>query len=169
MRGVSIQNLPKIRYQIHLTRVFKAMLKPNIDTEYDSWLLEQAQLLRQRDFEHLDLDNLVEELEALVRAEKSSVEQFAYLIMFHLLLIDYWYEQSEWTRNHWEAEITGFRLQLNSKLTTNLRNHLAKRLDFLYSKAYQAAVKKTKSSIKSDRFPKERKYSLSDILEDDNC
>lgn len=169
MRGVSIQNLPKIRYQIHLTRVFKAMLKPNIDTEYDSWLLEQAQLLRQRDFEHLDLDNLVEELEALVRAEKSSVEQFAYLIMFHLLLIDYWYEQSEWTRNHWEAEITGFRLQLNSKLTTNLRNHLAKRLDFLYSKAYQAAVKKTKSSIKSDRFPKERKYSLSDILEDENC
>ena len=145
------------------------MLKHNIDTEYDSWLLEQAQLLRQRDFEHLDLDNLVEELEALVRGEKSSVEQFAYLIMLHLLLIDYWHEQSEWTRNHWEAEITGFRLQINNKLTTNLRNHLVKRLDFLYGKAYQAAVKKTKSNIKGDRFPKERKYSLSDILEDDNC
>lgn len=81
------------------------MLKHNIDTEYDSWLLEQAQLLRQRDFEHLDLDNLVEELEALVRGEKSSVEQFAYLIMLHLLLIDYWHEQSEWTRNHWEAAL----------------------------------------------------------------
>lgn len=145
------------------------MLKHNIDTEYDSWLLEQAQLLRQRDFEYLDLDNLVEELEALVRGEKSSVEQFAYLIMLHLLLIDYWHEQSEWTRNHWEAEITGLRLQINNKLTTNLRNHLTKRLDFLYSKAYQAAVKKTKSSIKGDRFPKERKCSLSDILEDDNC
>lgn len=145
------------------------MLKHDIDTEYDSWLLEQAQLLRQRDFEHLDLDNLVEELEALVRGEKSSVEQFAYLIMLHLLLIDYWHEQSEWTRNHWEGEITGFRLQINNKLTTNLRNHLVKRLDFLYTKAYQAAVKKTKSSIKGDRFPKERKYSLSDILEDDNC
>jgi len=53
------------------------MLKNNIDTEYDSWLLEQAQLLRDRNFEHLDIDNLVEELEALVRGEKSSVEQFA--------------------------------------------------------------------------------------------
>ena len=138
----------------------------NIDTEYDSWLLEQAQLLRDRDFEHLDIDNLVEELEALVRGEKSAVEQFAYLIMLHLLLIDYWHEQSEWNRNHWEAEITGFRLQLNNKLTTNLRNYLLKRLDFLYGKAYQAAVKKTKSSIKGERFPQERKYSLEDIIND---
>ncbi len=142
------------------------MLKHNIDTEYDSWLLEQAQLLRDRNFEHLDVDNLVEELEALVRGEKSSVEQFAYLIMLHLLLIEYWHEQSEWNRNHWEAEITGFRLQLNNKLTNNLRNHLAERLDFLYSKAYQAAVKKTKSSIKGDRFPSKRQYSLEDILND---
>ncbi|MEC4984378.1 MAG: DUF29 domain-containing protein [Oscillatoria sp. PMC 1068.18] len=142
------------------------MLKPNIDTEYDSWLLEQAQLLRDRDFQHLDIDNLVEEIEALVRGEKSSVEQFAYLIMLHLLLIEYWYEQSEWNRNHWEAEITGFRLQLNNKLTTNLRNHLAQRLDFLYGKAYQAAVKKTKSSINGDRFPQERKYSLEDLIDD---
>lgn len=142
------------------------MLKHNIDTEYDSWLLEQAQLLRDRNFQHLDIDNLVEEIEALVRGEKSSVEQFAYLIMLHLLLVEYWYEQSEWNRNHWEAEITGFRLQLNNKLTTNLRNHLAQRLDFLYGKAYQAAVKKTKSSIKGDRFPQERKYSLEDIIND---
>ena len=159
------------------------MSKHDIDTEYDSWLLEQAQLLRDRDFQHLDIDNLVEEIEALVRGEKSSVEQFAYLIMLHLLLIEYWYEQSEWNRNDWEAEITGFRLQLNNKLTTNLRNHLAQRLDFLYGKAYQAAVKKTKSSINGDRclderslapdgdagshrFPQERKYSLEDIIND---
>jgi hypothetical protein len=142
------------------------MLKHNIDTEYDSWLLEQAQLLRDRDFQHLDIDNLIEELETLVRGEKSSVEQFAYLIMLHLLLIEYWHEQSEWNRNHWEAEIMGFRLQLNNKLTTNLRNHLVQRLDFLYSKAYQAAVKKTKSSINGDRFPQERKYSWEDIIND---
>lgn len=142
------------------------MLKHNIDTEYDSWLLEQAQLLRDRDFQHLDIDNLVEELETLVRGEKSSVEQFAYLIMLHLLLIEYWHEQSEWNRNYWEAEITGFRLQLNNKLTTNLRNHLVQRLDFLYGKAYQAAVKKTKSSINGDRFPQERKYNLEDIIND---
>ena len=65
------------------------MLKHNIDAEYDSWLLKQAQLLRDRNFQYLDIDNLIEELQALVRGEKSSVEQFAYLIMFHLLLVRY--------------------------------------------------------------------------------
>ncbi|MEL6441092.1 MAG: DUF29 family protein [Cyanobacteria bacterium J06621_8] len=62
--------------------------------------------------------------------------------------------------------MTGFRLQLNNKLSTNLYNHLSERLDFLYRKAYKAAVIKTKSSIKEDRFPPERKYSLEDILKD---
>ena len=107
--------------------------KSDIEQEYDSWLLEQVEMLRQRDFENLDVNNLIEELEALVRGEKSSVEQFAYLIMLHLLLVDYWHEQAEWTRDHWESETTGFRLQLNNKLTTNLRNHLQERLDFLYT------------------------------------
>lgn len=143
------------------------MLKNDIDREYDSWLLEQVKLLKQRNFNNLDIDNLIEELENLVRREKSSVEQFAYLIMLHLLLVEYWYEESEWNRNHWESEIIGFRLQLNNKLTTNLYNHLEQRLDFLYEKAFTAAVKKTKSSCTKNRFPKERKYSLSDILNDE--
>ncbi|MGF1588788.1 MAG: DUF29 domain-containing protein [Pleurocapsa sp.] len=140
--------------------------KNDIEREYDSWLLEQVEILRQRDFENLDVNNLIEELEALVRGEKSSIEQFAYLIMLHLLLVDYWHEQAKWTRDRWEAEITGFRLQLNNKLTTNLYNHLSDRLDFLYDKARQAAIKKTQSSIQGDRFPINRKYSLEDILND---
>ncbi len=140
--------------------------KSDIEQEYDSWLLEQAEILRQRDFENLDVNNLIGELEALVRGEKSSVEQFAYLIMLHLLLVDYWREQAEWTRDHWESEITGFRLQLNNKLTTNLLNHLQERLDFLYDQSRKAAIKKTKSSIKDNRFPLDRKYRLEDILND---
>ena len=143
------------------------MLKNDIDREYDSWLIEQIELLKQRNFKDLDIDNLIEELETLVRREKSSVEQFAYLIMLYLLLVEYWYEESECNRNHWESEIVGFRLQLNNKLTTNLYNHLEKRLDFLYNKAVIAAIKKTKSSCPENRFPKERKYSLSDILKDE--
>ena len=69
----------KIGLRVNVLKILGTMLKHDINTEYDSWLLEQAQLLRDRDFQHLDIDNLVEELEALVRGEKSSVEQFALL------------------------------------------------------------------------------------------
>ncbi|AFZ35628.1 protein of unknown function DUF29 [Stanieria cyanosphaera PCC 7437] len=121
----------------------------DIDKEYDLWSQEQADSLRNRAFDQLDIDNLIEELEALVRGEKSPVESLVYQILLHLLLINYWHEESQWNRNYWASEITGFRLQLNNKLTTNLKNHVLNRLDYLYQKAHKAAINKTKSSIKS--------------------
>ena len=42
------------------------MNSSDIDTEYDAWLSEQSQLLRDRTFEKLDIENLIEELESLV-------------------------------------------------------------------------------------------------------
>lgn len=147
----------------------------DIDQEYDSWLQEQADRLRdtalrvllQRAFDKLDIRNLIEELEALVRGEKSDVGSLVYQIFLHLLLINYWYEKSEWNRNHWASEITGFRLRLNNKLTTNLKNYVLNRLDDLCQKARQAAINKTKSSVKGDRFPLERVYDFDALIDDD--
>ena len=149
----------------------------DIDSEYDLWLQEQAQLLREiqqcqslseRDLyvKKLDIENLIEELETLVRGETSAVESLTYQILLHLLLIDYWHEESEWNRDHWASEITGFRLQLKNKLTTNLKNHVLKRFDFLYQKAHQAAINKTKSSIRDERFPIEPVYGFDNIIDD---
>ena len=135
--------------------------KPPMEVEYDSWLVSQINHLRDREFEKLDVINLIEELEALVRAEKSAVESFAYLILLHLLLTDYWSEESEWNRRHWRSEITTFQFQLNNKLTTNLKKHLSDRLDFIYAKARKNATVKTGLP---DRFPKQIPYSLVEIL-----
>ncbi len=135
--------------------------KPPMEVEYDSWLVSQINHLRDREFEKLDVINLIEELEALVRAEKSAVESFAYLILLHLLLTDYWSEESEWNRRHWRSEITTFQFQLNNKLTTNLKKHLSARLDFIYTKDRKSAVEKTGLP---DRFPIGISYSLSRVL-----
>lgn len=133
------------------------------EVEYDSWLTSQIELLRDRNFEKLDVINLIEELEALVRGEKSAVESFAYQIILHLLLIDFWHEESEWNRRHWRSEIDAFQFQLNNKLTTNLKTHLGDRLDFIYSKARKGAISKTGLT---ERFPLTTPYTLSRILGD---
>ena len=96
----------------------------DIDKDYDLWLQEQANLLRSHSFEKLDINNLIEELEALVRGEKSAVESFAYQIILHLLLVDYWKEESERNRNHWKAEVSSFQFQLSNKITANFINYL---------------------------------------------
>lgn len=133
-----------------------------MEVEYDSWLIAQIKYLRERDFEKIDTLNLIEELEALVRGEKSAVESFAYQSILHLLLTDYWQEESEWNRRHWRSEVDSFQFQLNSKLTTNLKMHLSDRLDYIYSKARKNAISKTGLP---NRFPEQIPYDLSQILD----
>ena len=134
----------------------------DIDRDYDLWLQEQADRLKSRAFDELDIDNLVEELESLVRGEKSAVESFAYQIILHMLLIDYWISESERNRNHWRAEINGFQYQLQNKLTTNLSNHLSNNLCKIYKKAKRGA--KLKTGLSENNFPDVCPYNLIEIL-----
>ena len=131
----------------------------NIDRDYDLWLQQQAELLRKGNFAALDIENLVEELEALVRGEKSAVESLIINIMTHLLYCQYWTFQAM-SKNHWQSEIIAFRTQLESKLTTNLKNHLQQRWKYLSSKAKKIA--ETKSGVKMPDNP----YSLEEILDE---
>ena len=133
----------------------------NTELEYDRWLEEQIKLLNQRKFEYLDVDNLIEELKALGRAEKSAIKSLVYQIILHLLLIDYWQEESEYSRNHWLAEVDAFQLQLEDKLTTNLTIFAQDNLPRLYAKARKNAVRK--SRLSTDRFPVTCPYTLEDI------
>ncbi|MEL6438469.1 MAG: DUF29 domain-containing protein [Cyanobacteria bacterium J06621_8] len=133
----------------------------DIDKDYDLWLKQQAELLKSRSFNELDINNLIEELEALVRGEKSAVESFAYQIILHLLLVDYWTEESPRNQNHWKAEISSFQFQLSNRITTNLTNHLLQRLPKLYLIAKKTATLKTGLN---QRFPENCPYTLEDIL-----
>ncbi|WP_036485343.1 DUF29 domain-containing protein [Myxosarcina sp. GI1] len=135
-----------------------------IKIERDEWLEMQIAALRSRSFNTLDVENLIEELEELVRGDKAAVESFTYQIILHLLLIDYWIEESEWNRRHWRSEIVNFQFQLSNKLTTNLTKALGDRLDYIYSRALKGAIKKTELR---DRFPKSRPYSLATIIGED--
>lgn len=130
--------------------------------EYDRWLKEQIDCLKTRDFQALDIKNLIEELEALGRAEKSAIKSLTFQILIHLLLIDYWHEQSVYTKNHWQAEINSFKFQLADKLTTNYQLFLQNNLDKIYDKARTNAI--LKSNLPRGRFPENCPYSLEDII-----
>ncbi|BAU64716.1 hypothetical protein STA3757_20910 [Stanieria sp. NIES-3757] len=131
----------------------------DIDSEYDLWLQEQADLLRQNRFEELDLKNLIEELETLVRGEKSAVESLTINILTHLMYCEFWDKQQR-AKRHWQAEITNFRYQLENKLSTNLKNHLVNNWDNLLKKAIKLANIKTGLKITAE-------YTLEQVLDQD--
>ncbi|MEN9518495.1 MAG: hypothetical protein RLZZ381_1083 [Cyanobacteriota bacterium] len=134
----------------------------DIDQDYVAWLEEQVNKLKNHNFEQLDLDNLVEELEALVRNERSAVKSFTYQIIVHLLLIQYWTGESQRNKNHWQAQIDNFQFQLSDKMTTNFKNFLHDELPKIYLKARKAAIDQT--GLNSDRFPETSPYSLDEII-----
>lgn len=126
------------------------------------WLEEMIELLKQRQFENLDLENLIEELTDLGSEKKNAVVSLLEQVIRHLLLLEYWTIERENNQTHWESEIVSFRTQLRRRLTTNLRNHLAKELPSIYRDAL--IYVRTKTSFKVD-FPENCPYSLEQLLD----
>jgi hypothetical protein len=131
------------------------------ETEYDRWLTETIGLLKNRQFDQIDYQHLIEELEALGRSEKSAVKNLLLQILIHLLLYQFWQSEAARNSNHWAGEIITFRVQLEDRLTTNLSKLLELELANIYQNARLIAEKKT--GLKN--LPITCPYSLAQILE----
>ena len=132
------------------------------EEDYQQWLDKTVLLLKNRQVDSLDYEHLIEELEALGREQKNAVESLVIQIIQHLLFYQYWSSEREDNERHWRVELIGFRTQLGLRLTTNLRNHLSNRLDYLYGKARKMAEVKTDLKL-----PSASPYTLADILDED--
>jgi hypothetical protein len=139
-------------------------LKKLYEIDDHQWLLETIELLKQKQFNQLDLDNLIEELEYLARKDKREVKSFLEQITTHLLLLQYWTEESERNSAHWQEEIFNFRTQLEDTLTRNLKNHLAEEMLSIYQRALKRVKIKTKNKVD---FPQECPYTLEQLLDQD--
>ncbi|MGI0482375.1 DUF29 domain-containing protein [Geminocystis sp. CENA526] len=137
-------------------------LKSIYEIDEHFWLEETIKLLREKRFNELDLENLIEELESLARRDKSKVASLTEQIIRHLLLLQYWTTESEDNFNHWKTEIIGFRSQIKRDLTTNLTNYLRENLDSIYQDALRFVQQKTKYSV---TFPDTCPYTLEHILD----
>ncbi|MFN6273346.1 MAG: DUF29 domain-containing protein [Microcystis sp.] len=133
------------------------------EREYDRWLSETIELLKNRQLDQLDYEHLIEELAALGRSEKTAVKSLILSIIIQLLLYQFWTTEREINSNHWAAEIITFRVQLEYKLTTNLSKFLELELELenIYENARLIAEKKT--GLKN--LPIICPYSLRQILE----
>jgi hypothetical protein len=78
-------------------------------------------------------------------------------------LLQYWDSESDRNSNHWQAEVVGFRTQLNYRITTNFRNYLTEELD----KIYRNAVKYVSKKSGLNTFPQQCPYTLEQLLDED--
>ena len=121
------------------TMTMATRLRPNppakdlYDQDFYAWSEAQADLLRARRFEALDLDNLILEVADLGDAKRSAVLSNAAVIIEHLLKLAH--SPATEPRNGWRATVREHRRRLRIDLTPRLRPMLETQLPDLHAMA----------------------------------
>jgi hypothetical protein len=131
------------------------------DHDYLQWLETTVNQLKNRDFEHLDLENLIEEIETLGRSEKRELESRLTILLMHLLKYKY---QSSKRSNSWLFTIREQRLRIlkSFKDSPSLKNYFQDIFSETYSDARALAADETGLNI--DTFPKDFPFNIKLVL-----
>jgi hypothetical protein len=134
---------------------------PGYEEDFAAWLKAQADLLRQRRFDDLDVENLAEEVESVGRSEFRSLESALELILLHMMKWDY---QVERRGNSWRNTIHEQRRQVAKLLRDN--PSFKSRLEEAVSDAYAGVPDKvdTATGVPAHRLPSGCPYSWDEIM-----
>jgi len=127
--------------------------------DFYAWTQEQAQLLRNQQFQNLDWGNIAEELEDIGRSEKRALGSRLEVLIMHLLK---WQFQPSLRSRSWELTLKEQRLRIERLLAENpsLKSNLAEIVEKVYPLASLSAEKETGLSS----FPETCPYSLQEML-----
>ena len=137
------------------------------DEDFYVWTEVQSRLLRERRFDALDLENLIEEVEALGRAERNKVLNDASVIIEHLLKLQH--SPAQEPRNSWRASIREHRRRLRRDLTPRLCTILEAELATLYAEIRDdtgALLRDHGEHAAADALPATCPYALDQITGD---
>ena len=67
----------------------KQTTKNLYDTDYHLWVMETVERLKNKEFDYLDLQNLIEEVSDLSRRDKKKLKSLLRNLFEHLLKLDF--------------------------------------------------------------------------------
>ena len=136
------------------------------NTDYNLWVLKTVRNLENREFDLLDLENLIEEVLDLSKRTKRKLQSLLIKLIEHLLKFAYWELEREKNRGHWLAEIRNFRQQINLELndSPSLKPYLLEIFEDCYQKGRTLAI--DRSQLSPHTFPKKPIANLEEILDE---
>jgi hypothetical protein len=131
------------------------------ETDFYTWAMYHAQLLKQRQFEQLDLHHLVEEVESMGISERKELLSRLEELLMHLLK---WQYQSDKRTPSWYHSISNQRIAIEIVLleSPSLQYQLEERMLKAYSLARRHAALETKLPITT--FSETCPYTLEQVL-----
>jgi hypothetical protein len=141
----------------------KALDQPSLyETDYVAWLDEQARHLRAGRLHALDVGNVAEEIEGLMRSQRQELENRLEVLILHLLK---WDHQPAQRANRWRATVEEQRTRIRRLLrdSPSLKREVEPMCQDVYPDAVRAAVIETR--LRETIFPPDLPYSIEQILE----
>jgi hypothetical protein len=142
----------------------KTRARPNdlYEADFYTWTQEQARLLRERRFDDLDLENLIDEVESVGRSDKRQIESRLEVLLAHLLK---WKFQPGGRGNSWIATIFEQRQRLTRLVedSPSLREFQRQEVFRSYRAARLLASEQT--GIAFGLFPEECPFTPEQVLD----
>jgi Domain of unknown function DUF29 len=141
----------------------KALDKPSLyDTDYVAWLAEQVAHLRTGRLAVLDVENVAEEFESLIKKERRQLANRLEVLIHHLLK---WDHQPDRRANWWRATIQEQRTRIRRLLrdSPSLKPDVEPTCSDVYADAVRAAAIDT--LLSASVFPPELPYIVEQIFE----
>jgi len=136
-----------------------------IDDDLHAWLLDQADALRHRRWQSLDVEHLAEELEDMAAQQRREMRKHLKKLLLHLLKF---YAQPEEKEHHhsWRKSVREAREDISDLLKDSPGIFRGKRQEFLseaYERAREDAVDET--GLSREHFPDECPWDFDKMMD----
>ncbi len=133
------------------------------DRDFVGWTGQIAAALRQGDWAAIDVENLIEEVEALGKSDRRAIKSRLEVLLMHLLK---WQFQPEARSRSWQATMLEQRLRIADILedSPSLKNYLPTVLESAYDGARKLAAIETGLAV--EQFPASCESAIGQILDE---
>jgi Domain of unknown function DUF29 len=144
------------------------LAKTLYETDFVEWAAATAELLRERRFDDVDWDHLIEEIVSLGQSDERAVRSQLRRMVMHLIKLRI---QPGQAGASWRRSIVGSRNEIEDLMESSpsLRRHLEENLQKVYGRAIKQVLDETnlKSKAKELEIPEKCPYTLDELLEGD--
>jgi hypothetical protein len=145
-----------------MTTELNAQRQSLYETDYVKWIETTVEQLKQKNYDAIDWENLIDEIEDMARSDRRSLKSNLVVILTHLLK---WQFQPERRSSSWQASIVEHRRRVRDLLKDS--PSLKPYFEEVFAECYEDAIElaSIETGLPTSTFPRSSPYSSAQVLE----